>query len=121
MENKNSEDADIYDNLFGIKLKGLFNKENREARKESRTARKADRQANRPKDGTRFNNILSGLGSAAQTGAGIYSGLRSSKQSRSSPDQAQPPAQKNNSAYYIIGGVVALFIIIVVVIIATRK
>lgn len=123
MYNKNPEivsDEDFYDNLFGIKLKGLFNKENREARKERRTARKSDRKANRSKDGSGFKKFLSGLGSTVSTGTDIYSSLKSAggKSKNFPADQAQAP-KNNNSVYFIIGGV--LFIVIIVTVIISVK
>jgi len=107
---ENIADDDIYDSIFGIKLKGLFKKKDKSAG-----------ESDRPKDGTRFKNILSGLGSAAQSGAGIYAGMKASKQSKSHPAATPAAAAKNNTPYYIIGGVVGLIIIIVIIVVAVKK
>lgn len=121
---QNTTDADLYDNLLGIKLKGLFNKENREARKQSRTDRKANRRANqstRSEGGSGFKNILSGLGSLVQSGSGL-----SDLNSGSQPIQVTPgpnivDPKKKYTPYYIAGGIVAVIIIIVIIIFATKK
>ncbi|HPB25618.1 MAG TPA: hypothetical protein PLB59_07985 [Bacteroidales bacterium] len=115
-------DDQIYDNLFGIKLKGLFSKENREARKERRAARKADRRASDPKDGSRFKNLLSGVGSAISTGSGLYNDIKnSSSQNTATIDPAiLADKKKNNTIYYVIGGGLLIIIVIVIILFARK-
>lgn len=121
---QNIADADLYDNLLGIKLKGLFNKENREARKQRRTDRKVNRkanQSNRTEGGSGFKNILSGLGSIVQSGSGL-SGLNSgSKPIPLTPGPNIVEPKKSYTAYYIAGGILAVIIIIGIIIFATKK
>lgn len=117
-------DDQIYDNLFGIKLKGLFSKENREARKERREARKADRRASAPKDGSRFKNLLSGVGSAVSTGSGLYNDIKNSaSQNTATIDPAilaGTDKKKNNTVYYLIGGGLLIIIVIVIILFARK-
>lgn len=120
-------DDQVYDNLFGIKLKGLFNKENREARKQSRDDRKANRQANqstRSEGGSGFKNILSGLGSIVKSGSGLSSNINPTGMPitiMQGPALVDPNASKKYTPYYIAGGILAVIIIIVIIIFATRK
>lgn len=105
---------DVYDNLLGIKLKGLFKKKDKSSGNEN-----SDKPA-RKKDGSGFKKFISGLGSAVSTGTDIYSNLKSAGgKSKSMPKTQSAAPKNNNSLYYIIGGV--LFIVIIVTVIISVK